>query len=342
MADDYSLPSKQRLINLINDDNGSSLTEQQVTFSNPEVWNEYGRNTRVLLTANPESGLSGTRYFYYNRLNISVLLNQLSENDFYVRVDEPTTTYDLLNDILSRYGVFLSSADVRQDPILPGATSALIRTRANSYGWVGQVSVSILPTIPELTDLIEFTGLTGFNYEPQWPTYANADLFIEDEAQLLALVNSNNNTTFTFDDVEFSELTATAPDIEGRNTSIKMTAKPNRPVTGEITLTYRRVDIGVAYPAGFELVVDVNTLTTTHEVLAALITEHGVALDVGEVTNEPLAVFPTSSILTISNASFVWAPGSELNINHASALEYELSDSGYYALSDSGYPALSD
>lgn len=341
MADDYSLPAEQRLLNLINQDNGGAgITLEQVIFGTPEVTTEFGRNTKIQVTGVPGSGLTGTRTFWYNRLNLDTLFAAVTEDDFVIRVDNPTNTWDLLDTILSTWDVNVSQDDVMQASF--SGTTATLTAKATSLAWIGSTSVTVYPLISPLNTLITPPTLTGFNYQGQGPGYANEDAFISSEAQLLALINNNFSLSLTLSDVSFGAPTSITPDVDGRNTSVLVSALSDTNYSGTVTVTYKRVNLATAYPDGFDMLGSVIGLGSTSAVLERLQTQIGLAIEVGELVDEPLDEFPFESTLLLNATSYVYTPGSTVHVTHSEAFEYELDDDGSIALADGGGAALLD
>lgn len=98
---DLDLQSDELMMSLINRDNGTNLTLDDVTFATPVVVDDntlalYNRNSSVRLKAKPGFSLFGARTFYYNRLDFGYFFRgaPVAIEDSYV---SPQEALDLIN-----------------------------------------------------------------------------------------------------------------------------------------------------------------------------------------------------------------------------------------------------
>lgn len=339
MADDFSLSSLERFMRLLNEDNNNAGVDiQQITLSNPQVVNQFSRNTKIQVTAKSGAGLTGTRAFYYNRLDLGTVFNTLVP-DLTVYVSDYQTTLDLLPHILEQHGINLGPDDIRNTTASSGAV--ILTAKQNSIAWIGQVVLNVQPPTIALADLIISANITGFVYTGQTPSFAIADLFLDTADQILALINAASGTTLTSAQVSVGPPVAVAPDGMGRNTTVLLTALPNSGYSGTRTIKYTRLDIGVFIPDGFAITGSMDGVGSTHQVLQMLRDQHGVVLRNNEVVNEAIGVYPEDILMTIDSNSHVWAPGSQLFIEFPLG-HILLLDNGNYFVMDNGNYLLLD
>jgi hypothetical protein len=149
----------QELINLINNDNQTTLNVTDVLVS-PPIANDYGgRNTKVTLTASPSSQYSGVQDFYYNRISLSRL------GVVELLLDSPLTAEEILPILSTQKGITILLPDFEPialphlDPFQTGTFTLVAKTSA--IKWTGQVTVNVAMGLPNnLADLHHLVNVT--------------------------------------------------------------------------------------------------------------------------------------------------------------------------------------
>jgi len=158
------------VLGLINADNGQSFTLDQISISAPAVFvDETGvnpRNTQIVATALEGSGMAGTQTFRFTRLD----LFDRSENAIVIQLGEATTLEEVKAQVVQQLEVADGEVQlsVSEMPAFEDSDSAVIQLVANesSYGYIGQIDVTLLKFIPEPTQLSDAApnqDLNGFD-----------------------------------------------------------------------------------------------------------------------------------------------------------------------------------
>lgn len=173
MTIDYTQPEIKCLIDLIRQDNGNkSLTAAQVTFGTPSVYTPIPgvtRNTIIVGQATAISGMEGNQSFYYNRIPLIDFINPLSMSTLF-EIDGETKLSDLLPAINARFNINLSASKI-YDLSLPSfagndTPSVQLKVTPDSMVYLGQITLTIKATNPDLADYLPVTELQGLTYEP--------------------------------------------------------------------------------------------------------------------------------------------------------------------------------
>lgn len=152
---DTSLPpitAKQELIDLINHDNHTTLSADDVTFSAPSIVNYQGRNTQVTVTANPNTQFSGNMNVFYNRLAVSdlgyigiVSADIISPDDFLAMIST-NKGIDLLAEEFEPFII----------PVLEvgGVAQIALVAKSTAIKWYGQTMADYAFNLPPELDLL--------------------------------------------------------------------------------------------------------------------------------------------------------------------------------------------
>jgi hypothetical protein len=132
---DLYLDSADQLLSLINAAAGTTLTPLQVSVGAPVAIapDMAGRNTSVLLTALPNSGLSGTRTITYTRADIGVFLPlgfEITGN-----LAGVGSTHQVLQMLRDQHGVALRDDEIVNEAIQEYPTDILMTITSNSQVW---------------------------------------------------------------------------------------------------------------------------------------------------------------------------------------------------------------
>lgn len=163
-----------RLIERINEANNTQLNPDDWYFSvpavNPDTTSKY--NTKVTLRAIEGSQTNGATTFFYNRDDLSVVLNG-------VNIAYDKTTDLLLSQLIARInaaaGTHLSALDYAEQPITVAdplqvavsEASVMIQANLNSYDYTGSYFLNLLPyQTPDATGVarttyVAVTEMTG-------------------------------------------------------------------------------------------------------------------------------------------------------------------------------------
>lgn len=160
--DAYNLPGKQRLVALINQDNGQSFSLDMFRFGVPQV--SFGsRNTKVQFESRVGLPFIGGREFFYNRLNLSTFF----ESEFSITELTLPAVYDTsmgmalaINDI---YGTAIEETDIVLEPVY--GFYHVLKTVPTSLAWMGQVAVRMSEEDKyKLSNVIQVQILNGLTY----------------------------------------------------------------------------------------------------------------------------------------------------------------------------------
>lgn len=175
MAIDYTRNELDVLIALIRQDNGNKpLSASQVTFGNPNVMTaqpNVNRNTLVVATAIADRGYSGSQTFYYNRLPLSVFIDEDTMSKTF-KITKEKLLSELLPEINRRYKINLT-VDKIVDKALPSFeddTRAYVdlelKASPMSLVYLDSIVLRIEPEVVALKAAVAQTQLTGLTYDP--------------------------------------------------------------------------------------------------------------------------------------------------------------------------------
>ena len=114
MRINYSKPSRELLVDLLNYAHGYDLPYAMFTFGTPRTLSapdqaEFGRNTELKLSAAPGSGYEGDVVLHYNRID----LGRLFRNAVLVGVDENfNNSIEALALINAKYGLNIAPSEI--------------------------------------------------------------------------------------------------------------------------------------------------------------------------------------------------------------------------------------
>lgn len=156
-----------KLLALVNRDNGSNIVEEQVVFAAPLVNPDAGivRNTKLTLTAVPGKGFRNSVTVWYNRIDLGVLFQSINPN-VGLAVTEGMTTDALIPLINAKYGTDFEVADFVQQPLVVSDTTqtVVLAAAANNVAYIGEFTVKYGIEEVALDSVVLITTLSGFNY----------------------------------------------------------------------------------------------------------------------------------------------------------------------------------
>ena len=127
---------------------------------------------------------------------------------------------------------------------------------------------------------------------------------------LLDLINRDNGTTLTLEDLIFGNPSPATPDVEGgiQNTQIKVFGVESQGLAGQFVFKYRRIDLARLF-VGREPVAQVPAGTALlADVLTSLSERYGIALPVAEFMWQPPVEGSNVGTVTPIPTSLYWAP----------------------------------
>lgn len=144
-------PALQQLLDLINSDNSTSVTLDEVSVASPEAINFAGRNTRVMVTAKSDSPYAGDQEIYYNRLAVTKL------GYIGILTETAISAQQLLAMISAQKGVELLAEEFEEIaiPVLEqyGSAPILLKSKAQAIKWHGQTEVEYVFGLPPNVEL---------------------------------------------------------------------------------------------------------------------------------------------------------------------------------------------
>lgn len=161
----------ENVLALVNGDNGQAFTLEQISIGAPAVYvDETGvnpRNTQIEVTALPGSGMVGTQTHRFTRLDLA----GLSQEAIVVQLAEDSTLEAVKAQVVAQLAVADSEVafSVSEMPAFEDSDEAVIELVAaeGSYGYIGQVSVTLVKFVPEpmqLSEALPNQDLNGFEY----------------------------------------------------------------------------------------------------------------------------------------------------------------------------------
>jgi len=158
--------AKQALLNLINYDNQTSFTFDDIVFDAPNVHNG-NKNTTVVVTPHPDSSILGQKTVEYDRLPLSSLdVGAL----MFASTEQITTekVLNLINEInhTNLLGLDVEFSTTTINPIHGGYEEVVLTALPESYGWIGTAILKIhrqlLLNKKKLSDEIMNQSMDGF------------------------------------------------------------------------------------------------------------------------------------------------------------------------------------
>lgn len=162
----------ENVLALVNADNAQEFTLEQISIGAPAVFvDETGvnpRNTQIVVSAQPGSGMVGSQTHRYTRLDLAGLPVAPIE----IQLGEATTLADVKADVVGQLLVSDSEVEftVAEIPAFEeGVTSQVLTLQAidGSYGYMGAVEITVLayeaPPV-ELSSVLPNQDLNGIEY----------------------------------------------------------------------------------------------------------------------------------------------------------------------------------
>lgn len=145
---DFTQSSSKIVLDLINEDNNTSLTPGNVTLEiKPDV-TPASRNTAVEIAAVPGSGYVGTMTLEYNRLDIQDFVDLYEPAGFEIVQGEAVTVADLMPEINQAMAINLVEDIDFFDQLFAE--------------WAGEPNETQLVNVPIIADSLVYTGTLSF------------------------------------------------------------------------------------------------------------------------------------------------------------------------------------
>lgn len=129
--------------------------------------------------------------------------------------------------------------------------------------------------------------------------------------QLLAMINAENNTAVTFDQVQFSTPSVyVGGEGENRNTTINVTGKASGGHYGIKPFHYRRVDLVKTFAGRHPVAVVRSGVPPIKEIVDSLNARFGITMLVDDFILQGAVDGATTVTLEVIPDSYYWLPGS--------------------------------
>lgn len=160
MAINFNQSSTGMLLQLINQDNASTLTQADVSFGVPSPYaGTAGRDTQVTATAKAGRPYSGSFTFHYKRLDLGTTWAtgiQFTTGTSY------TNTHSILSLINTQYNLQLDTSDITNTVFTGGV--ATLTASPQSLVWKGTVTITLNAPTVALSTIFSVADLNGFVY----------------------------------------------------------------------------------------------------------------------------------------------------------------------------------
>ena len=178
---DYSKLPLDIVLDLINHDNGTSLSTSKITLGVPVV--VENKRVSIEVTAITGSGYRGSQTLHYNRVPLSALTD-LEETQTTVIADV-TSYQEIIQKFNEKYGVNLTIDDVTVDGLeLDDVTyiqaqgpvvDLLISAKEGNFVWQGTTTFKLRSSVMLLSDALPVVDLDGL-WLPNRPSDPHEDI----------------------------------------------------------------------------------------------------------------------------------------------------------------------
>ena len=148
--------------------NGVALVRDEYTLSTPTVYEDDPTgvlNTQIVVTAaTPRSPYEGSVAVQYTRLNLADLAHLLPQP---IRANGITTIANVITALNTNHGMNFQASDLVQGPVtglVDGAGDITLTAEANSYGWIGEVTLSFVKGSIDIATATTVKNLPGLMY----------------------------------------------------------------------------------------------------------------------------------------------------------------------------------
>lgn len=171
-----------QLLALVNRDNGTNLTDTQVTVNAAAVNTDksIARDTVVKIDAIPGKGYRGSVTVYYNRIDLGVLFLNVGANvGINVPIGGESSDDRLIGLINAKYGTHFEAGDLVAVPLTASADIQEVTLAAvgGNVMYQGQFVVKYGLAETALDSVVLITTLDGFNYPSADLTKGQASIY---------------------------------------------------------------------------------------------------------------------------------------------------------------------
>lgn len=157
---------KHKLLDLINEDNETSFTLQQLRFSQPvsvATGENNNRNTKVIVYGIEAEGYRGWFPFTFERLDLAKLF--VGRTPVAEVRGKNFSLADVLTSLSERFGITLHPEDFSSPDIGPDSPTVTIVPNTNSYYWLSTpLVVEITNKMTDIAPTLPHVILPGFEY----------------------------------------------------------------------------------------------------------------------------------------------------------------------------------
>ena len=171
---DLTKAPKEIMLALINTDNGTSLTEELLTFGLPTAATGQNptRNTVLTVTAAAGSGYSGSVDVTYNRLHLQNDVLTASGKDATFGRGDATKIADFIEELNTLLNIKLVPEDYEDGDLpefegLPNEVKAVqLVAKQDSLCYIGSLTFNVKAEDIPLSSVLTIIELNGLTYEP--------------------------------------------------------------------------------------------------------------------------------------------------------------------------------
>ncbi len=159
-------PSKELVVDLINQDTGRNFAYGEVSFDNPTSVSIHGKNTEVVVRGVVETGYVGAKVLHYDRLHLATAMPPAEPEGVEVMVpnDGFVDTGEISERLNRMYGLQLAPEDlVNQELTITALPMSLqLQAHPNSLAWRGALDIQLVQDRPMFQDAVLDPNLDGF------------------------------------------------------------------------------------------------------------------------------------------------------------------------------------
>lgn len=161
------MSSKQKLLDAINQANGTNLTLADLQLDNPVVIDSTAQNpqnTQVVLRAVREGQYRGNLPIEYYRNDALSVLSGITLVASVPKVG--VTVSAILESLQKRYGLAFQSDDLTFGPFDDSTTEVSVSTATVGYAWLPDQTfkIKLVHQLIDITNKITIATLNGFSY----------------------------------------------------------------------------------------------------------------------------------------------------------------------------------
>lgn len=158
-------PSKELVLDLINEANGRSLTFVEVDIVNPQPY-AGNRNTQATVFGREGTDYTGSKQLFYDRLDLEVAFpnNDPDGLELMVPNDGPTDVLEVCERLNRMFEYQIGLEDIVNTPVDYEALPAVVTVEAKptSLAWYGQKTLTLVPDRPFWKDTFSSFQLDSF------------------------------------------------------------------------------------------------------------------------------------------------------------------------------------